>query len=158
MKEKKLDTFVYEDLGFPIILVDVPMKKVFGEWILDINLGKFIDEVLKMLIHKSTPIKGDELKFIRKYFEMTTTEFGKAFGVSHVAVLKWEANESQIPPTTEKCIRMFALEQLNGKDEELLKLYREINIESLAKKRKGKQAYQPMRFNLKKRSRSCAHS
>lgn len=159
MKTKIIDTFLYEDLGFPILLVNVPMRETLGEWVLDFNLGKFIDEVLKMLIHKRTPLNGEELRFMRKYFEMTTTQFGKAFGVTHVAVLKWEANENQIPPTTEKCIRMFALEKLSGQDNELIKLYHEIDVESLAKKRKKPIVNQPLRFNLKtRRSRKVRSS
>ena len=151
MKTKIVDTFLYEDLGFPIMLVNVPMREALGEWVLDFNLGKFIDEVLKMLIHKRDPLNGEELHFIRKYFEMTTTQFGKLFGVTHVAVLKWEANENQIPPTTEKCIRMFALEKLDGEDDELIKLYHEIDVENLAKRRKRKTVNRPLRFNLKTR-------
>jgi DNA-binding transcriptional regulator YiaG len=149
--DTKIDTFLYEDLGFPIMLVNAPLRKVYGEWVLDINLGDFIDEIVRMLIHTRTPLNGDELRFMRKYFELTTTEFGKIFGVTHVAVLKWEANENQIPPTTEKCIRMHALERLNGKDEELLQLYREIDLVDLAKKRKSKATHRPFRFNLKNR-------
>ena len=32
MKKRKKKTFIYEGLGFPIKLINVPMKKVFGEW------------------------------------------------------------------------------------------------------------------------------
>lgn len=83
MIERKNETFTYTDLGFPIELIDVPMRKIFEEWILDINLNDFQLEVLKMLIHKPTPLQADELRFIRKYFEMTTTVFGEVLGVSH---------------------------------------------------------------------------
>ena len=37
--EKKHETFVYEGLGFPVQLIDCPMKKVLDEWVLDLNLG-----------------------------------------------------------------------------------------------------------------------
>ena len=49
MKEIKKDTFIWEGLGFPIRLVNVPMKKVFGDWILDINLESVQKAVLHLL-------------------------------------------------------------------------------------------------------------
>lgn len=33
MDEKKTETFTYLDLGFPIRLIDVPMRKIMGEWV-----------------------------------------------------------------------------------------------------------------------------
>jgi hypothetical protein len=80
-KNQKFETFIYRDLGFPIKLINVPMKKILGEWVLDINLAKFQREVLHELIYNERPLSGSEVRFIRKYFEMTTTAFGNAFGV-----------------------------------------------------------------------------
>jgi DNA-binding transcriptional regulator YiaG len=109
MKEKKYETFTYEGLGFPIQLVNAPLKKIYDEWILDINLGQLQLEVLDLLIHQPTPLQTGELRFIRKYFEMTSTAFGEVFGVSHAAVLKWE--NGQLPsPAMEMYIRMRELQ------------------------------------------------
>lgn len=54
---KKNETFKYTGLGFHIELIDASMKKIFGEWVLDINLNILQQEVLKILIHKPTPFK-----------------------------------------------------------------------------------------------------
>ena len=62
------------------------------------------------------------MRFIRKHLEMTTTEFGKALGVSHVAIVKWESGENRILPTTDICVRMFVLRRLHAKIEEFGKL------------------------------------
>ena len=67
MAKTKKETFIWEDLGFPIRLVNVPMKQVFGEWVLDINLQHFQKVVLHMLATKSTPLTGGELRFIINY-------------------------------------------------------------------------------------------
>lgn len=128
----KTETFVYEGLGFPVKLVNVPMRKVFGEWAIDVNLGKFQRDILHLLVYKIQPITGAELRFIRKYFEMTTTAFGKAFGVTHAAVLKWESGQGRIPPTTELCVRLFVLDKLRAKNEEFGRLYHRVTIEALA--------------------------
>ena len=139
MKNKKKETFIFEGLGFPIKLINVPMKKVFGEWAIDIDMNKLMLVVLEALAHKSIALTGDELKFIRSYLEMTTTAFGKVFGVSHVAILKWESGKNRVSPSLELCIRLYILEILHAKDKEFRALYKELSLEKLSKKdAKGK--------------------
>jgi len=151
MKNKKFETFTYEGLGFPIELINVPMKKIFGEWILDINLSKLQIEVLNMLIHEPTTLQADELRFIRKYFEMTTTAFGEIFGVSHVAVLKWESG--QLPsPAMDMYIRMYVMDRLKGSNEEFGKLYHQVSLASLAKSRKKRSSFKPFVIDAKNSS------
>jgi DNA-binding transcriptional regulator YiaG len=155
MTEKKFETFTYEGLGFPIELIDAPMKKIYGEWILDINLGKLQREVLNLLIHQPTPLQAGELRFIRKYFEMTTTAFGEIFGVSHVAVLKWES--VQLPaPAMDMYIRMFVMDRLKATNAEFGKLYHQISLACLAKSRRKRNARQPFVIDAKKSTLSYA--
>ncbi len=90
MKEKKKETFIWEGLGFPIRLINAPMRKVFGEWILDINLENFQKIVLLTLARKSNSLSGAELRFIIDYLKMSTREFAQLFCVTHAAVIKWE--------------------------------------------------------------------
>jgi hypothetical protein len=131
--EKKVEDIVYEDFGFPILLMNCPMTKKFGAWFLDINLEKLQRDLLDLLIRKPAPLTGDEIRFIRKYFELTTTDFGKLFYVTHAAVLKWEKGDTP-PPTTDVCIRFFVLAKLHKKDSEFGKLYREVHLEDFLKK------------------------
>ena len=138
MSEKKIETFIYQDLGFPIKLINVPMKKIFGEWFLDINLSKLQKSILNELVRKITPLMGAEIRFIRKHFEMTTTEFGHLFGSTHPAVLKWEKDESRMNPATEVCMRLYVIDRLLTKDREFRKFYHNINIDSLSKHRRDK--------------------
>src|ERR1700733_11782329 len=107
--ECKRKTFIYRGLGFPILLVNTPLKKSLGEWVIDIDFNKLRHQVLNYLIHKKTNLTGAELRFIRKHLEMTTTEFGIVCGVTHVAVLKWESEKNRISPITDFYIRMFVL-------------------------------------------------
>lgn len=138
MKERKKETFVYEGLGFPIKLINCPMKKVFGEWVLDINLTTLQMDMLKALIHKPVPLTGCELRFIRKFLELSTTDFGKLVGVSHPAVLKWEKEQVHINPATEIYIRLYVLQHLHAKDKEFRNLYEQISIDNLIKHKNDK--------------------
>lgn len=150
MSEKKIETFTYYDLGFPIELIDAPMRKIMGEWVLDINLNALMKEVLKMLIHKPTPLQPGELRFIRKYFEMTTTAFGEIFGVSHAAVIKWESGQLPAPPM-EVYIRMDAMNRLHAKNEDLGKLFHELNMADLAQAKKERRKPKPLSLNVRHR-------
>src|SRR5262245_12381609 len=118
MKETKKDTFVWEGLGFPVRLINVPMKKIFGEWVLDINLEHFQKVVLHMLACKTVPLSGAELRFIIDYLRMSTREFAHLFGVTHAAVLKWENEKSRMNPSTEVCLRLYILNHLKVADKE----------------------------------------
>jgi DNA-binding transcriptional regulator YiaG len=138
MEKKKRKTFIFEALGIPIKLVNVPMKKVLGEWCIDIDMNKLMRVVLVALVHKPTALFGNELGFIRSYLKMTTTEFGKIFGVTHTAVLKWENNENQISPALDLYIRFYILDHLCAKDKEFRSLYHELPLEKISKKEKGK--------------------
>ena len=93
---KKQETFVYEGLGFPVTLIDCPMKKMLGDWVLDINIAALQRFVFKGLIHKLYPLTGQEIRFMRKFLEMSTTEFGKKLGISHATVVKWEKNQTHL--------------------------------------------------------------
>ena len=138
MKNKKRKTFIFEGLGFPIKLINAPMKKECGEWYIDIDMNKLMLVVLEALAHKSVALTGDELGFIRSYLEMTTAQFGKTFGVSHVAVLKWESGENRVSPALELYIRLYILDHLHAKDNKFRALYRELSLEQLSKSEKGK--------------------
>jgi DNA-binding transcriptional regulator YiaG len=131
MKDVKKDTFIWEGLGFPIRLINVPMRKVFGEWILDINLEHFQKIVLLNLVRKPVSLSGAELRFIFDYLKMSTREFAHLFGVTHAAVLKWENEKSRMNPCTEVCVRLHVLDHLKVADKEFRKLYLKISHQDL---------------------------
>lgn len=131
MKEKKRDTFIYEGLGFPIRLINVPMKKIFGEWTIDINFNALQIAVLNILARKPTSLTGSEIRFIMDYFEMSLRDFAKLFGVTHAAVLKWEKEETKMNPSTEVYLRLYLLNYLKVSDKEFRKLYLKISPENL---------------------------
>ncbi len=136
MKKTKKKTFVHEAFGFPIKLINVPMKKVVGEWVLDVDFATLEKAVLKRLIHKLIPLTGAEIRFIRKYLQLTTKEFGKLCGVSHPAVLKWEGGKAKPPIPTDIYIRLNGLSHLNAKDQEFRSLIEETTAENLRQQSK----------------------
>ncbi len=129
MKKKK-ETFIYEGLGFPIELIDAPMKMVLNEWVIDVDMNALQEFVFKGLLRKPSSLSGKEVKFLRKFLQLSSTELGKKLGVSHATVIKWEKEETKISPLQESYIRMFLFEQLQNT--QLINLYQEIRPEKLA--------------------------
>lgn len=134
--EKKLvKTYRFEALGFPVILHNVLMKKMMGEWVLDIDLNELQRFIMDMLCRKQAPLTGAEVRFIRKYFEMTKAAFAKIAGVTHAAVAKWEnhnTKNAQISLSTETCIRLFALEKLYPDSKDFVRLYKLVVLRHFA--------------------------
>ncbi|MES2272777.1 MAG: hypothetical protein V4487_01095 [Chlamydiota bacterium] len=64
---------------------------------------------------------------------MKTAEFGKLFGVTHVAVINWENGKRRLSPALELCIRLHILNHLHAKDKEFRSLYNTVSLEKLSK-------------------------
>jgi len=139
--EQKTKTLVYEGLGFPITLVNTPMKKIFGEWVIDIDMTRLQLVVLRALAFKPGRLTKNELQFIRKFLSLTTTEFGRAFAVTHAAVIQWENGKRILTPSTEFCIRLHVLSHLRAKATEFRNLYNAVPLEVLAKENAKKAAH-----------------
>lgn len=113
MKKKNLETFLYEGFGFPVVLLNVPGIEVRGEWSPLVDFNKLMKTVLIVLCYQEMPLTGNQIAFIRHYFEMTGGEFGKKFGVTQPCVSKWEAREddsAKMDAATEVCVKLFVVE------------------------------------------------
>jgi len=113
MKKQKLEKrYVYQGLGFPVVLLNVPMIEIREIWTPDIDYNILQKAVLHGLATRSSALTGNHIKFIRSWFGLTLADFGDLFGVSHAAVIKWgkSANRSaKISLTTERDIRLLIL-------------------------------------------------
>lgn len=113
--EKREETFVYEGLGFPIQLIDAPMKKVFGEWIIDVDMIALQKFVFKDLMHKSYSLTGKQIRFMRKFLEISTIELGRKLGVPRAAVVKWERGLAKMSLSQQSRIRLVFMEHFTDK-------------------------------------------
>ena len=87
---KIVNEYTEDRFGFPVLIHNVTMVEIRGEWLPKINYAKLANNVLKELVIKKSRLTGNELRFIRLKFEMNLEDFGKRFYVSHQAVMKWE--------------------------------------------------------------------
>jgi DNA-binding transcriptional regulator YiaG len=134
MKDRKTDTFIYKGLGFPILLVDVPMRKRIGEWTLDIDFDQLEKCALLLLAEKPSQLTGQEIRFIRHYLNMSTHKFAEALGVTHVAVLHWEKDGKKMNAGTEIVLRLYVLNHLKVSDKVFRNIYNKLNLKAIAKR------------------------
>lgn len=131
MKKQKIEKeFTYEGLGFPIILYNVPMIQLRNNWVLDLDLNMLQKIVLLTLAHHPYEITGNQVRFVRNFFNLTQKKFGQLFGVSHPAIVKWEKCENQstkMSLTTQRDLRLWVLDQLLSKDEDFRKGFKLIH-------------------------------
>jgi hypothetical protein len=62
MKNIKKETFVYEGLGFPVLLVNASLRKTLGEWVIDIDFNKLRKKALEPVAKLLCPEKSMILK------------------------------------------------------------------------------------------------
>ena len=129
MERKIQKRYLDHGLGFPVVLLNAPLVRVRGQWALHVNYNDYQKAILHLLAHKPTRLTGNEVKFVRTFFEMTARAFAERFSVKHPAVLKWEGKgdvSTQMTWSTEKDIRLFILDELQDKASDLHALYRSL--------------------------------
>jgi DNA-binding transcriptional regulator YiaG len=126
MEKKIQKKYVDHGCGFPVLLHNVTMVKVRNVWTPQINYNDFSKSVVLSLSANSSRLTGNQIKFIRLYFEMTLKEFGQRFGVTHPAVIAWESKEnraSKMDWATEKDSRLEIVKRILGNSEEIGNLF-----------------------------------
>ena len=141
MEKKRQAQYVDHGFGFPIVLEGIELVKVRGHWTPNVNYNELAKQVLLELAQLRGRLTGDQIRFIRHYFEMTLGKFAERCNVTHPAVLKWERAGPK--PTgmnwcTEKDIRLFITTELEGTGKALLALYHRLETATPARAAKVK--------------------
>ncbi|MES2201660.1 MAG: hypothetical protein V4498_05360 [candidate division FCPU426 bacterium] len=134
METKKAKDYIDHSLGFPVHLGQVTMVKVRGEWAPKVDYARLAPKVLRVLSRLERPLHGQEVRFVRLHFNLTQQTFAEKFGVSHVAVHKWErsgVHATGMQWSTEKDLRLFIQSCLSPDPVGVGRLY-----EQLTKKRR----------------------
>ena len=125
--EKIVRDYLYDGLGFPVILENALFHKIRGEWLLKVDVEQLADAVFQMLPSKPSKLTGNEIKFIRTYLGKSRPAFGELFRLSHTAIAKWENSENSpapISPSQEVVLRLYLADHLNKSDREFYKAYK----------------------------------
>lgn len=133
--EKKIKKMIYNGFGFPVLLMNVPARSIRGSLEPIVNYKTLGAAVIEALCQKETPLTGNQVKFIRQYFELSLRDFAKIFGLSHPAVITWEKHGDEaagIFPAIEKTLRLEAVFRLGLKAKDFYQVFS--NLKDLANK------------------------
>lgn len=142
MKTKILKNYTYDSLGFPIKLQDVTMISIDGEWSPKIDVRRISENVIRELPHQNERLSGNQIRFIRTYFEMSLREFAsKLVNESHAAVAKWEKfelNPTNMDENIESMLRLYIIDKVSVKTkkqaQDFINHFRQIRNMSFLKK------------------------
>ncbi len=126
MEKKEIAKYIDRGFGFPVVIEDVTLVKIRGNWIPKIDYNVLEKVVLCRLARMDGRLTGSQVRFIRLHFGMTLENFAKRLKVSHPAILKWEKRKDKVTDmswTTEKDIRLFVIKSIDQNPKSFVKLY-----------------------------------
>ena len=114
MKSKKLINNYY---GFEYIDVEVPIRtEIVGKEeieVIDMDIADIEKLVAKTIIEEKIPIRGREVKFLRKVLGLSMEKFARNFDFSSAAILKWEKeDDKRLSLVNELAVRTFINDML----------------------------------------------
>lgn len=114
MKTKQENNHHYTGLAIPVILNNVEMSLINGQWQPNVDNNIVANLLIKQLAIKSSPLNGCEVRFIRDNLGMSLRSFAsKVAHESHVAVKKWEdkgLESTNMNFNTEFAIRVYIID------------------------------------------------
>lgn len=108
-----------------IIFKNVPMRESKWGDVIEMDAGLMEKLAADAVISKRIPLRGREVKFLRKALGLTFEKFATAIDISDSTVFKWEAKpDERLHQINEAAVRSFFAEQFGvempGKFSELI--------------------------------------
>ena len=96
-----------------VYLENFPVRQTKHGEVLDADLAAIEREIASQIIRQGIPIRGAEVKFLRKSLGLSMERFGALLGLSPPAILKWErAPQKRLHPINEVAVRALMAERL----------------------------------------------
>jgi putative transcriptional regulator len=81
---------------------------------------------------KPSALRGAEIRFLRKYMELSQTSLAALIGIGVQSIAQWEKGRANIPRPSEKLLRLIAVGYCNG-HATIRRAIDEMNIDDSAK-------------------------
>lgn len=130
---------IFTELGFPVLLVNVPLVEVRGHSVPDVNMKTLQTSVFATLVTKPARLTGAEVRFIRKHLGLRQADLAQVLNMAnHSVVSQWEGREDD--PTgmdynTEVLLRLWMAAR-SGHSDQLVDLL-ESRLKDLATRSSG---------------------
>lgn len=86
-----------------------------------IRINELHKQIGLALVKKKSPLKGKEIRFIRKLLGFNEKKFASIMSVDPVSVSRWENSKAGIAPPSDKLIRMLFIQFLEEECNEVAK-------------------------------------
>jgi putative zinc finger/helix-turn-helix YgiT family protein len=111
--QTKIRDYEYVESGLKnVVLKNITVHecKACGEVLPEIrNIKQVHKWIADYLIRKQGPLMGEEFRFLRKAMGMSAKELAQRLGVNPVTVSRWETNEANIGPQSDRLLRALFL-------------------------------------------------
>jgi DNA-binding transcriptional regulator YiaG len=107
----------YTDCGLPNIFLKggVTVRDTeYGEAVSIHNLKGLHKAIGLDMVHKTSPLTGAEVRFLRKEMDLTQNSLGDVIKASEASVRGWEAGRNNITPPADALLRLIYLGKVNG--------------------------------------------
>lgn len=115
-----IKNYVYTGLVYPIELHDVETRNVYGEEQAIIDVKKVSDTAIQSLSKQQDAFTGNQLIFIRSYFQKNYSELAKAIKCSEKDLIQWEKldnNPIKMNSTVKETLQQYIQSEIIAKNE-----------------------------------------
>jgi DNA-binding transcriptional regulator YiaG len=96
-----------------VYLENVPIRQTRHGDVVAADLSLIERKIAEEIVRQGIPIRGGEVRFLRKSLAVSLQAFGRFLGLSAPAVLKWErARIKRLNPVNEVAVRALMAERL----------------------------------------------
>lgn len=125
--KKTQKNYLYNGLGFPVLLKTAEFRLVGQKWLLKVDVKKVAEAVIRALPSKPVGLTGAEIKFARTYFDLSKRKLAEELNVSHTAVNKWEdadQEKAKMDSSLEILFRSYIKLKLNEEEADFSNFFR----------------------------------
>jgi DNA-binding transcriptional regulator YiaG len=128
-KEAKIvrGSYTLEDVGIPVVLQGIEIihcDHCGNEDPIIPRINDLMRAIAVAVICKPYRLRGEEIRFLRKYLEMTGDEFARLIDVDKTTLSKWENNDDPVGKNNDRLIRLTVLGVGEGLQEKLVEVIR----------------------------------
>jgi DNA-binding transcriptional regulator YiaG len=116
-----MKSFIYQGLGFPVMLIGVHTEVIHGEELPILNHADLEKRIFEALLWSTHRLSGAELLFVRGFMRKTQSTMAADIGLkSHSMISQWESKNLEatgMDPSMENAVRMLManhIGQLSG--------------------------------------------
>jgi len=116
-------SYPFAECGLPNVVLQgvklIRCNKCSNEDAIIPRLNELMRVLALAVVFKPYRLRGEDVKFLRKYLKMTNDEFARLIHIDKTNLSKWENNHDKIGPQSDRLIRVMAVVLGEGLREEL---------------------------------------